>query len=95
VLARFPIQQFPLVLIGYHHPFPLRRLSGNGKSLVIAVLVDNQSHSIGANFGSGQPFSSSLEHVLAELERIDLLIQAQVRRARAHNGSNLDFKVFA
>ena len=29
-----------------------------------------------------EPFESSLEHVLAELERIDLLIRAQVERAR-------------
>jgi MoxR-like ATPase len=29
-----------------------------------------------------EPFKSSLEHVLAELERIDLLIRAQVERAR-------------
>ncbi|MFL6199165.1 MAG: hypothetical protein ACJ76J_08315, partial [Thermoanaerobaculia bacterium] len=30
-----------------------------------------------------EPYTSSLEHVLAELERIDLLIHAQVERARA------------
>src|SRR5215203_6551515 len=29
-----------------------------------------------------EPFKSSLEHVLAELERIDLLIRVQVERAR-------------
>ncbi|MFP5287945.1 MAG: AAA family ATPase [Thermoanaerobaculia bacterium] len=29
-----------------------------------------------------EPFKSSLEHVLAELERVDLLIRAQVERAR-------------
>ena len=31
---------------------------------------------------AGEPFGNSLEHVLAELERIDLLIEAQVSRAR-------------
>src|SRR5208282_1180312 len=30
----------------------------------------------------GLPYGSSLEHILAELERIDLLIEAQIRRAR-------------
>src|SRR6185436_2280066 len=29
-----------------------------------------------------EPYSTSLQHVLAELERIDLLIRAQVQRAR-------------
>src|SRR5215212_11415205 len=29
-----------------------------------------------------EPYTSSLEHVLAELERIDLLIRVQVERAR-------------
>ncbi len=31
---------------------------------------------------TAEPYSSSMEHILAELERIDLLIQVQVRRAR-------------
>src|ERR1700674_4271440 len=39
------------------------------------------------NPGSGgtlpaEPYGSSIEHILAELERIDLLIQIQIRRAR-------------
>lgn len=31
---------------------------------------------------AANPYSNSVEHILAELERIDLLIEAQVRRAR-------------
>src|SRR5215467_7247189 len=30
----------------------------------------------------GDPYLCSLDHILAELERIDLLVEAQVRRAR-------------
>ena len=36
----------------------------------------------GEHTESAEPFASSIEHILVELERIDLLIQAQVARAR-------------
>jgi ATP-dependent 26S proteasome regulatory subunit len=32
--------------------------------------------------GHARPFAGSLEHILAELERLDLLIEAQIRRVR-------------
>src|SRR5688572_21169229 len=38
------------------------------------------------------PFSNSLEHTLAELERLDLLIQWQVQRARSLNTSDSQFQ---
>src|SRR5262245_53444428 len=36
----------------------------------------------GEDIAHAEPFVSSIEHILIELERIDLLIQAQVARAR-------------
>ncbi len=38
-----------------------------------------------------EPFTSSLQHVLAELERIDLLIRAQAQRARQTHAGDADF----
>jgi len=37
-------------------------------------------------------YTTSLQHILAELERIDLLIQVQVRRARQVQESNCEFQ---
>jgi AAA+ superfamily predicted ATPase len=54
--------------------------------------ADVQSVDAGTNFGTGQPFANSLEHLLAELERIDLLVQVQVRRARAFHTDNAEFQ---
>jgi AAA+ superfamily predicted ATPase len=39
-----------------------------------------------------QPFETSLQHILAELERIDLLVQAQVGRARQLYGGDEQFQ---
>ena len=37
-------------------------------------------------------YTTSLQHILAELERVDLLIQVQVRRARQVQESNCEFQ---
>src|SRR6516165_1021813 len=42
------------------------------------TLGPEQTHGLSA----AEPFRKSLDHVLAEIERIDLLVEAQVRRAR-------------
>ena len=39
-----------------------------------------------------QGFRDSVHHILAELERLDLLIQAAVNRARAVQGSAGEFQ---
>ena len=38
-----------------------------------------------------EPFTNSLQHILAELERIDLLIRAQAQRARQTHAVDADF----
>ena len=45
------------------------------------ALLERESDTTQAN-GEVQPYGTSIEHILAELERIDLLIQLQIRRAR-------------
>lgn len=40
----------------------------------------------------GKPFLNSLQHLLAELERIDLLVQVQVWRGRQTQGSDDEFQ---
>mgnify|MGYP000701546621 CR=1 FL=1 len=37
-------------------------------------------------------YTTSLQHILAELERIDLLIQVQIRRARQMHMADSEFQ---
>lgn len=46
----------------------------------------------GGSEAGGDYYANSFEHVLAELERIDLLIQVQVRRARALHKADEQFQ---
>ena len=41
---------------------------------------------------TAQYYSTSLDHILAELERIDLLIQSQVYRARHNHQTDSEFQ---
>jgi SpoVK/Ycf46/Vps4 family AAA+-type ATPase len=67
------------------------------KTIVRALAIEGKDSPNGRDSqfpGAGslaEPFASSSEHILAELERIDLLIQARVARARQVNQEN-DFQ---
>ena len=51
------------------------------------------THSVDAERNLGKElFANSLEHLLAELERIDLLVQVQVRRTRAYHIDHAEFQ---
>src|SRR5215472_13220980 len=46
----------------------------------------------GASGSLGSYYSGSMEHILAELERVDLMIQAQVHRARERHRVDEQFQ---